>query len=167
VGVRVLDVHELAAGKLSALFSRSASRDVFDAHRILSQLTLTEARLRLGFIVYGGISRRDWRSVSLEDVFVDAVDAERQLVPLLRTEKVPARADITEWTVRLASECRDLLSVVLPLRPEEKEFLTVLNERGDVAPELLTSDPVMQETIRRHPALLWKAQNVREYRGRM
>jgi predicted nucleotidyltransferase component of viral defense system len=167
VGVRVLDVHELAAGKLSALFSRSASRDVFDVHRMLSQLTLTEAHLRLGFIVYGGISRRDWRSVSLEDVYVDSVDVERQLLPLLRTEKVPTRADVTEWTVRLVSECRDLLSVVLPLRPEEMEFLSVLNERGDIAPELLTSDPVMQETIRRHPGLLWKARNVREYRGRM
>lgn len=32
----VLEIHELAAGKLSALFNRNASRDWFDAHYILT-----------------------------------------------------------------------------------------------------------------------------------
>lgn len=37
IQVPVLDIHELAAGKLSALFSRTASRDLFDAHCLLKR----------------------------------------------------------------------------------------------------------------------------------
>ena len=33
LGIPVIDVHELAAGKMAALFSRSAARDLFDVHR--------------------------------------------------------------------------------------------------------------------------------------
>jgi len=54
---------------------------------------------------------------------------------------------------------------VLPLQPEEIEFLSRLNDTGDIAPELLTADSMMQATIRGHPALLWKAQNVHRHRG--
>ena len=57
--VRLLDLHELAAGKLAALLARSAIRDVFDAHAILGAPGLDTARLRLGFVVYGGINRKD------------------------------------------------------------------------------------------------------------
>ncbi|HQC52377.1 MAG TPA: nucleotidyl transferase AbiEii/AbiGii toxin family protein [Lentisphaeria bacterium] len=34
--IPVLDLHELAAGKLVALFARQASRDIFDAHQLLT-----------------------------------------------------------------------------------------------------------------------------------
>lgn len=65
-GVTVLDVHELAAGKLAALFARSSGRDLFDAHRLLSEVELDPHRLRLGFIVYGAMSRIDWRTISAD-----------------------------------------------------------------------------------------------------
>ena len=163
--VPVLDVHELAAGKLAALFGRSASRDLFDAHHMLSHLALDEARLRLGFVIYGGINRRDWRSVSLDDVTADPVELERQLLPMLRADRAPDRRQIPEWAARLADECKDLLSIVLPLQPEEIEFLSRLNDGGDIAPELLTADSAMQATIRGHPALRWKALNARRRAG--
>jgi hypothetical protein len=59
--VPVLDPHELAAGKLAALLARSANRDIFDAHRLLGASDLDRERLRLAFVVYGGINRKDWR----------------------------------------------------------------------------------------------------------
>lgn len=46
----VLDIHELAAGKLSALFNRSASRDWFDAHYLLTKIPLDNQKLRLAFV---------------------------------------------------------------------------------------------------------------------
>jgi hypothetical protein len=49
------------------------------------------------------------------------------------------------------------------LTAEEQEFIARLNDQGDIAPELLTSDPAMQATIREHPALRWKALNVRQH----
>jgi predicted nucleotidyltransferase component of viral defense system len=58
-GIPVLDLHELAAGKLAALLSRHASRDLIDAHRLLTRTSLDPERLRLAFMVYGGLNRKD------------------------------------------------------------------------------------------------------------
>ena len=164
-GVTVLDVHDLVAGKLAALFGRTASRDLFDMHGLLAAGSFDAKRLRLGFVVYGGISRRDWRTVSLDEVQADPVDVERRLLPLLRAGSGPARADLAAWSEALVAESRDLLSAVLPLRPEEREFLEHLNERGEIVPGLLTGDDAMQELLHGHPGLLWKALNVRRHHG--
>ena len=89
---------------------------------------------------------------------------ERELVPLLRAHVAPRREEIANWTEQLLTGCRDLLSAVLPLTANEIEFLDFLNERGEIASELLTDDRDLQATIRSHPGLLWKALNVREHR---
>jgi len=163
--VPMLDVHELAAGKLAALFGRAASRDLFDVRELLVATPFDAARLRFGFVVYGGINRRDWRTVALDDVQADPREVDRQLVPLLRAGVAPAREDLVPWTERLVAECRDRLSVLLPLRPEEIEFLNRLNDRGEIAPELLTAEPDMQQRLQGHPGLRWKALNVRKHHG--
>lgn len=90
-------------------------------------------KLRLGFVVYGGINRRDWRTVALDDVQADLREVDQQLVPLLRAGVAPAREDLPAWTDRLIAECRDRLSALLPLRPEELEFLDRLNAGRDQA----------------------------------
>ncbi len=163
--VPTLDVHELAAGKLAALFGRTASRDLFDVRELLMETAFDRERLRVGFVVYGGINRRDWRTVRLDDLRADPREVDQQLVPLLRSGVAPARADLAAWSDRLAADCRDRLSSVLPLRAEELEFLERLNDRGEIAPELLTADPEMQRLLRSHPGLHWKALNVRKDRG--
>lgn len=163
--VPLLDIHELAAGKLAALFGRAASRDLFDVRELLAGTTFDPARLRLGFVAYGGINRRDWRLVTLDDVQVAPREVDQQLVPLLRADVAPPRKDLAAWSDRLVAECRDLLGAVLPLRAEEIEFLDRLNDRGDIVPELLTADVEMQQLLRDHPGLRWKALNVRRHRG--
>jgi predicted nucleotidyltransferase component of viral defense system len=62
--IPVLDHHELAAGKLAALLSRRQARDLFDGHRILRMDEIDSNRLRTGFVVYGAMNRKDWRTVS-------------------------------------------------------------------------------------------------------
>ncbi len=161
--IRVLDVHELAAGKLAALFSREASRDLFDVHALLQRGGFDRQRLRLGFVLYGAMSRRDWRTVSIDDARMDPTDADRRLLPLLRAEVAPAREDLEAWCARLVSECREQLSGLLPFESEELEFLELLNAQGELAPDRLTDDVPMQDLIRSHPALLWKALNVRRH----
>lgn len=163
--VPVRDVHELAAGKLAALFARAASRDLFDVRELLASTPLDAERLRLGFVVYGAINRRDWRTVALDDVKADPRDVDRQLAPLLRAGLAPSRKDLVPWTERLVGECRDRLSGLLPLRPEEVEFLARLNDRGELAPELLTAAADMQQRLGVHPGLRWKALNVQKHRG--
>ncbi len=162
--VPMLDLHELAAGKLAALFGRTASRDLFDVRELLGSVALDAEKLRTGFVVYGGINRHDWRTVSLNDLQIVSADVERELVPLLRAHVAPRREEIANWTEQLLTGCRDLLSAVLPLTANEIEFLDFLNERGEIASELLTDDRDLQATIRSHPGLLWKALNVREHR---
>jgi len=56
--VRLLDLHELAAGKLAALLSRNASRDVFDAVELLRREDLDRAKLRLASSSTGGAKPR-------------------------------------------------------------------------------------------------------------
>lgn len=163
--VSVLDLHELAAGKLAALLARSANRDVFDAHRLLVAPGIDRARLRLGFVVYGGINRKDWRTVSPEDVQGDRADAPGDLVPMLRSHLAPARGEVTAWLGRLVAECRERLAIVLPLAAHELEFLERLNGAGEIVPELLSEDAAMQAIIRDHPGLKWKALNVRKRLG--
>jgi predicted nucleotidyltransferase component of viral defense system len=163
--VRVLDLHELTAGKLAALLARSASRDIFDAHALLATPGLEPAKLRLGFVVYGGINRRDWRTVTTGDVKVDVNEVRMELVPMLRADLAPARAAVADWTGKLVAECSERLSVLLPLNDAEMEFLGRLNDAGEIVPELITGDPSLQATIREHPGLRWKALNVRKHRG--
>ncbi len=158
--VPVLDVHELAAGKLAALLSRGASRDVFDAVELLRGGELDAARLRLAFVLYGGANRRDWRTVSADDVRLAPEDFKRELFPTLRAATDEKRREPAAAAKELVDECRARLSVVLPLRKEEHEFLTLLNDGGEINPALLTSDDAMKATIREHPALRWKALNV-------
>ena len=81
---------------------------------------------------------------------------------MLRAEVRPKDADIPGWANALVAETRSLLGKLLPLEPHELEFLERLNGAGDIAPELLTSDPALQSLIREHPGLKWKALNVKK-----
>ena len=158
--VPLLDLHEIAAGKLAALLSRTASRDVFDAVELLRRRDLDGTKLRLAFVVYGGFNRKDWRAVSIKDVKIDLVELKSQLLPTLRSGTLGKTKAKT-----LVSDCRDLLETVLPLDRNEREFIERLNERGEIVSSLLTSNRAMQKTIEEHPALRWKAVNVRKHRG--
>jgi predicted nucleotidyltransferase component of viral defense system len=62
--IPLLDLHELGAGKLSALFGRHASRDLFDAHQLLAKCSLDIERLRLAWLVYGAMGTKDWQHLS-------------------------------------------------------------------------------------------------------
>ncbi len=66
VQIPVLDIHELAAGKLVALLARRQAQDLFDAHHILKMKKLDHDRLRTAFVVYGAMNRKDWRTVILK-----------------------------------------------------------------------------------------------------
>lgn len=41
-------------------------------------------RLRIAFVVYGGMNRKDWRTVNIEDVGFDVREFDSQLLPTLR-----------------------------------------------------------------------------------
>ncbi|MDK2972040.1 MAG: hypothetical protein PWP23_1795 [Candidatus Sumerlaeota bacterium] len=161
VDVPVLDLHDLAAGKLAALFARSAPRDAFDAVNLLEDPRIDRQKLRLGFVLYGAMSRRDWREVGTRDIVFPEEQYRNEVSVLLGDNKVAyvSAAD-------LASQCRLLVEAsLLPLNEKEVEFLRLINEEGVILPSLLTSDEGLCSLIPSHPALQWKTQNVRKHRG--
>ena len=164
--IPILDIHELAAGKLAALLARHASRDLFDVHQLLTHADLKCGRLRLAFVLYGAMNRRDWRTLTADDVTATPRDIETQLVPLLPAGPTGDQGTVGEWAAALVDECRRGIEMVLPLTDSELEFLDQLLDRGEVVPSLLTSDEQMAERITSHPLLQWKALNVRQHRGR-
>lgn len=161
-GIPMVDLHELAAGKLAALLARGQARDLYDSHRLLNLGGLDHARLRLAFVVYGGMNRKDWRTVSIEDVIFDPKELTRQLVPVLQTREI--QGSPAEYGTRLVKECREALSSVLPFKAAEREFLDLLLDRGEIRAELLTANKALRERIQRQPLLQWKALNVQQHK---
>ena len=162
--VPVVDIHELAAGKLVALLDRHKARDLFDGRLVLSMAGLDKKMLRVAFVVYGAMVRRDWRTVSAEDVAFDSVELSSQLMPTLRTVSAQSH-DAIGYGATLVEQCRAGLSAVLPLRDTERAFLDLLLDDGRIDSRLLTKETALQERIQAHPSLEWKAQHVRLHGG--
>lgn len=164
-GVPVVDLHELAAGKLSALLSRRKARDLFDARLLLSMEELNPQRLRIAFVVYGAMNRKDWRTISPEDVNIDVADLANNLMPLLHIGAILDSGEAAVFGDSLVSDCRRGLAAVLPFTEAELAFLNLLLEEGEIDASLLTTDTCLQERIEVQPLLGWKALNVRRHKG--
>lgn len=163
--IPVLDTHELAAGKLAALLARKQARDVFDGREILNLNTLDSQKLRIGFVVYGAMNRKDWRTVDAEDVYFSDNDLASMLIPTLRANHSNGQLKFENYGTNLVKECRDGLSAVLPFTDSEMEFLNLLLDKGIINPTLLTNDVALQSRILSQPLLQWKVINVKHFRG--
>jgi len=158
----VLDIHELAAGKLSALFSRKASRDLFDAHFLLTRCNLEQVKLRLAWVVYLAMTELSLDKLSIRTLDYDVTDIHNKLLPVLQQKDLPrAPAKVKLWANTLLVELRDALSQILPLKAHEVEFIQQIRSNGAIKPELLTEDERLAEVIKSHPAILWAAQRSR------
>jgi predicted nucleotidyltransferase component of viral defense system len=163
--IPILDVHEIAAGKLCALLSRQTGRDLFDAHQLLTKKILRREHLRLAFVVYGAMNRKDWRTVSEKDISYSANNLMNELAPFTRFTVTGDIQDPERWASRLVEDCRQAISIVLPFTEGEREFLDRILDRGDIEPSLIITNKEMVNRIRNHPGLQWKALNVREFKG--
>ncbi len=164
-GIPVVDLHELAAGKLSALLSRRKVRDLFDTRLLLSMEELNPKRLRIAFVVYGAMNRKDWRSISPEDVDFEVADLVNNLMPLLHIGAIPDSGEAAVFGNALVSDCRKGLAAVLPFTEAELAFLNLLLEEGEIDASLLTTDTCLQARTQSQPLLGWKALNVRRHKG--
>lgn len=154
----VLDLHELAAGKLAALFSRKASRDFFDAHFLLTKCPLTPAKLRLAFVVYLAMTSLDITTLDIKNLGYDIADIHNKLLPVLQQKNLPrTQSKIDVWAKTLLSELQNALLSLLPLHSHEIEFIQNIRANGKIKPELLTDDKTLIEIISAHPALEWAA----------
>ncbi len=163
-GIPVVDKHELAAGKLAALLTRRRARDLFDSSLILSIDGLDVEKLRTAFVVYGAGVRRDWRTVSVEDMAFDPEELSSQLVPALRGGRMQG-VDAAAYGNDLVRKCQRVLSDLLPFKDEERAFLDLLLDAGEIDASLLTTEGELKNRIQAQPLLEWKAQNVRRHKG--
>jgi hypothetical protein len=157
----ILDIHELAGGKLAALFARQASRDLFDAHMLLTQGKLHREHLRLAFVLYGAMNVTDWRNIQVSDIRITEQEIRDKLVPVMRSG-VLSKDSVALWTDRLINETKDLLSPLLQFTEEENEFLIQLRHHGEIRGDLLTMDAGMEQRINGHPGLQWRAIRAKE-----
>jgi hypothetical protein len=81
--------------------ARHASRDLFDVHQLLMGHEFDRNRLRIGFVVYGALNRKDWRTVTAEGISFEARELQEQLFPLLRTDFLDGVEDPARWATRL------------------------------------------------------------------
>ena len=161
--IPVFDIYELYAGKLAALFSRDQARDLFDSHRLLNKKEhINQKKLRLAFVVYGAMNRKDWRTISLQSISFTANELKQKLLPVLKPGVASHQDDVSLFGQTLIEECKRNLSVVYPLADNEIKFLDALLNKGEIESELLTNDNDLQQRIKHHPMLSWKASNARK-----
>lgn len=156
--VPVLDIHELAAGKFSALFSRKVSRDFFDAHFLLTNCKLDRKKLRESFIIYAGFSDTPLDNLSVDSIDYDIFDIRNKLFPVLKQKNISRKKlDIEKWANQIRNELNEKMLSLLPLQQTEIEFIRMLREQGEVRPELITEDKNLIEAVLDHPLIKWKA----------
>ncbi len=163
-GVPVMDIHELAAGKLRAFYDRSLPRDLYDVGLIPHLPGLDPERLRTAFVVYGASARSDWREVCQTHPVVRASDLASQLgTALLDSEAVRTLPEsVDDYRAELTAKAAPTQQMVLPLTRAEQRFLDLVIDHGHVAPEILTDNAALRQRIGAEPWLKWKAINVQQ-----
>jgi predicted nucleotidyltransferase component of viral defense system len=160
--VKILDIHELAAGKLNALLEREVSRDLFDSHQLLTKWPLNNEKLRLAFTVYAAMRKQEWQHIAVDHVKFSVKDIRDKLIPVLKESEAPEQPFpiVETWAKKLVEECKSSLSLVLPFKKNEIEFLERLQKFGEIKPELLTDNADFCERVKSHPLLHWRAQQL-------
>jgi predicted nucleotidyltransferase component of viral defense system len=163
--VLVLDLQEVVAGKLAALFDRHAARDLFDARRILSIEGLDWKNIKAAFLAFGASARRDWRTVSIDAIKGDPQELRQKLTICLPRGYFGGKDAIDTWIEETVALCRERFAFLLDLTETERDFLDGVLDRGEVNTDMLDTTPDLRARIAAMPMLVWKCRNVRQYRG--
>ena len=162
IHVPVLDIHELAAGKLSALFSRTASRDLFDAHYLLTKCDIEAKKLRIAFATYLAMSDIELSNLNPQYIEYNMLDIRNRLFPVLRQMDLPrGQQDLKKWAIKTLNELHEALAILLPLNEKEIEFISLVRGSHEIKPELITADKRLIQAIQRHPAIVWVTKKIK------
>lgn len=150
-----LDPMEIFATKISALISRAAARDLYDANNMVTFGLFDDSQaemLRKCVVFYIAVGSEETPlNISLTEM--DALvfhDIRTKLIPVLKkTEKF----DFASARERV----REYLGAVLQLDENDKLFLSSF-ANGDYRPELLFYGEELAR-VTNHPMAMWKMQN--------
>jgi len=164
--VPVLDIHEIAAGKMVALVTRRAARDLFDAHRIIAMPDLDWAKIKVATLMIGACAKSfDWRTASPDAIGCEIGDITGKLTMCLHDRYFEAFGGPAGWIESVTVECRERLAPLFQLAAGERAFLDAVLERGEIDVSTLDAPEPVRAAIETSPALRWKAQNVKAWKS--
>jgi predicted nucleotidyltransferase component of viral defense system len=156
----MLETEELFGGKIKAMVDRRHPRDLYDLFRFTKKdLKHNPEILRKVAVLFASTMDRDFRTYAMDRFdAIDPKELERLLYPLLRANDRPTAPEMLKAV-------SPLLATVLDHK-REAEYLEAM-AAGHYRPELLfPGEAAIVERIQRHPALLWKADNVARHLSR-
>lgn len=157
-GISILTTEELAAGKLSALFSRKASRDLYDAHYLLHKVPLlNKDKLKIAAMIYGIMGLKDFRHTSLNDINFDQDELQRKLIPVLKKNELHLGKGLIDWAEKTTNECRNLIQDIITFTVSEKAFLDDFYDNGKLNLLKIIDDLNLIKNIEQHPLIVWRA----------
>ncbi len=157
---QIVSFEELFAGKIKALLDRSAPRDLYDVFGLSeSDFQLDVPKLRKNVILFGITCDDDWRRKdfrTIDKITQQTVD--EQLVPMLR-------AGDTINLHQMKKTVTQFLTNVMEYEEDERRFMDRFLDEGVYEPGLLFADKDQAKRLEKHPAVLWKLQNHRQFLG--
>jgi len=146
---------EIFASKISALISRAAARDLYDANNmvVFGLFDESEAEMLRKCVVF-------YIAVSSEETPLDISLAEMEALVFhdIRTRLIPVLRKTEKFDFASArNRVKDYLNEVLRLDENDKLYLSSF-AKGDYRPELLFSGDELARIVD-HPMVLWKMQN--------
>ena len=150
---------EIFAGKINALLSRAAARDLYDTYNMIHYGLFRKSEydlLRKAVIFYTAISQEEIPQV-YDINRIDAITTHK-----IKTDLLPVihKGEYVELE-NMKNTVKDFIEKLLLLTDDEKAFLKAFSEK-QYKPELLFDDSDILNRIRRHPMALWKMQDRQE-----
>jgi hypothetical protein len=164
--VPVLDIHEIVAGKIVALVTRRAARDLFDANRIIAIPSLDWAKIKAATLMIGASAKSfDWRTASSDDIGCEIGDITGKLTMCLHDRYFDRFGGSAAWIESVTAECREKLAPLFQFTVGERAFLDGVLERGEIDASHMGVPESVRLAIEACPALRWKAQNVKAWKS--
>ena len=164
--VPVLDIHEIVAGKMVALVTRRAARDLFDVHRIIAMPNLDWAKIKVATLMIGASAKSfDWRTASPDAIECEVGDITGKLTMCLHDRYFDSFGGPAGWIESVTAECRKKLAPLFRLTAGERAFLDAVLDQGEIDPSSLDVPESVRIAMEACPALRWKVQNIRAWKA--
>jgi Nucleotidyl transferase AbiEii toxin, Type IV TA system len=122
--VPVLDIHEIVAGKMVALVTRRAARDLFDAHRIIAMPDLDWTKIKAATLMIGASAESfDWRTASPDAIGCEVGDITGKLAMCLHDRYFDPFGGPAGWIETVTAECRGVFSDGIQIQQLQNRYL--------------------------------------------
>ena len=158
--LQVLDIHELAAGKLTALLERQTGRDFFDTNELFQYKHIDKEKLRVIFVIYAAMCTKvDMLNLAINEIAIDYVDLKNKLIPVMKNNYFDSFSSPDGWLKNMTDNIHNGFKALLPFSSSEVAFIDSVKTGNGIRPELFVEDANKLDfnLIKMHPALLWAA----------